>query len=102
NYFGSVELVKTNENEEPLAGAVFELRDEEGEEVLLEGLTTDEEGKVLIEDLKPGTYRLYEVEAPKGYLRNLEPAVFTILEEANGKPEPVKVGPFVNHKGTAV
>lgn len=102
NYFGSAELVKTNENEEPLAGAVFELRDEEGEEVLLEGLTTDEEGKVLIEDLTPGTYRLYEVEAPKGYLRNLEPAVFTILEEANGKPEPVKVGPFVNHKGTAV
>lgn len=102
NYFGSAELVKTNGNEEPLAGAVFELRDEEGEEVLLEGLTTDEEGKVLIEDLTPGTYRLYEVEAPKGYLRNLEPAVFTILEEANGKPEPVKVGPFVNHKGTAV
>ncbi|WP_312711208.1 SpaA isopeptide-forming pilin-related protein [Proteiniclasticum ruminis] len=102
NYFGSAELVKTNGNEEPLAGAVFELRDEEGEEVLLEGLTTDEEGTVLIEDLTPGTYRLYEVEAPKGYLRNLEPAVFTILEEANGKPEPVKVGPFVNHKGTAV
>lgn len=102
NYLGSAELVKTNEDGEPLAGAVFELRDEEGQEVLREGLTTDEEGKVKLTALTPGTYGLYEMEAPKGYLRNLEPVMFTIPEKAEGELETVLVGPFVNHKGTAV
>lgn len=101
NYKGSAVLTKVSEQGTLLAGAMFELRTGDGQEVLRENLMTGSEGKLEVSDLAPGTYRLYEVKAPEGYLRNLLPVTFVISEEAAGKPDPVAVGPVVNHQGAA-
>src|SRR5690606_22867014 len=60
---GSVELTKLdNDDDTPLAGAVFELRDEAGE-IILEGLETNTEGKLVVSNLKPGDYQFIETKA---------------------------------------
>uniref|UniRef100_UPI001ABE52AD SpaA isopeptide-forming pilin-related protein n=1 Tax=Gracilibacillus suaedae TaxID=2820273 RepID=UPI001ABE52AD len=75
---GSVELTKVGENGDTLEGAVFTLVDEEGEE-LEAGLTTNEEGILVVEDLKPGNYAFIETEAPFGYQLNTTPIEFEIV-----------------------
>ena len=71
NYKGTAELIKTDVNEEPLAGAEFELTNAEGE-VVQEKLVADENGKVTISELGSGDYTLVETKAtcliPKPYL----------------------------------
>ncbi len=76
---GSVELIKIDEDdaEIKLEGAEFELQDSEGN-MLQEGLTTDETGKLVVEDLKPGLYQFVETKAPYGYDLDPTPVVFTI------------------------
>ncbi|WP_347836443.1 SpaA isopeptide-forming pilin-related protein, partial [Gracilibacillus sp. JCM 18860] len=74
---GSVELTKIDEETgETLAGAVFELQ-QEGK-VLQEDLKTDENGKLFVENLKPGTYQFVETDAPHGYQIDRAPITFTI------------------------
>ncbi|WP_166554448.1 MULTISPECIES: SpaA isopeptide-forming pilin-related protein [Clostridia] len=76
---GAVELVKVDEDnqDKTLAGAVFELQDEAGK-TLQEGLTTNKDGKIVVEDLKPGKYQFVETQAPKGYQLNETPKPFMI------------------------
>ncbi|SFM46516.1 LPXTG-motif cell wall anchor domain-containing protein, partial [Gracilibacillus orientalis] len=74
---GSVELTKVGEEGDTLEGAVFTLVDEEGEE-LETGLTTNEEGILVVEDLKPGNYAFIETEAPFGYQLDATPIEFEI------------------------
>jgi LPXTG-motif cell wall-anchored protein len=76
---GSIELTKvdSNNNEIRLSGAEFELRDASGN-VLQSGLTTDVSGKIIVKDLKPGTYQFVETKAPIGYTLNAKPITFTI------------------------
>ncbi|SFL32957.1 Cna protein B-type domain-containing protein, partial [Gracilibacillus orientalis] len=74
---GSVELTKVGEEGETLEGAVFTLVDGEGEE-LETGLTTNEEGILVVEDLKPGNYAFIETEAPFGYQLDATPIEFEI------------------------
>src|SRR5699024_8787330 len=45
-----------------------------------ENLTTDENGKVGVEDLEPGNYRFVETKAPLGYELNDTPIEFAITE----------------------
>ncbi|MDK7472779.1 SpaA isopeptide-forming pilin-related protein [Bacillus paranthracis] len=76
---GSVELTKiddidTNTN---LANAVFNLLDENGQ-VVEEGLKTNAEGKIVVENLRPGTYQFVETIAPEHYDLNNTPIKFTI------------------------
>ena len=61
-------LVKVDEDnqDKTLEGAVFELQGADGK-VLQEGLTTNAEGKIVVENLKPGKYQFVETQAPKGY-----------------------------------
>ncbi|ENH95978.1 cell wall surface anchor family protein, partial [Gracilibacillus halophilus YIM-C55.5] len=75
---GSVELTKVGELNEPLSGAEFKLLDEAGNTLQTE-LTTDENGKLLIEDLKPGNYELVETKAPFGHELDNEPIPFEIV-----------------------
>ncbi|MBC1435381.1 collagen binding domain-containing protein [Listeria rocourtiae] len=77
---GSVELTKVNANNHSilLAGAVFDLLDEQGN-ILKEGLTTDEHGFLTVTDLKPGTYSFIETQAPAGYTLDATPLSFEIL-----------------------
>ena len=74
-----------------LAGAVFQLKDEveqevgkytydaDGKVIVLKGnAVTTENGMVYFTGLKEGTYKIYEVQAPKGYSLLGEPVEVTI------------------------
>lgn len=99
NYQGSVMLTKVDENSEPLAGAVFQLESSDGT-VLREGLVSNEEGHISVEGLAPGDYRIFETEAPEGYILNTEVVTFTIEESTEGEPEVVTLGSIMNYQGT--
>ncbi|MBC1359272.1 Cna B-type domain-containing protein [Listeria booriae] len=71
-------LVKKDTNTKAvLAGAVFNLVDENGVTVLKD-LTTDNNGIVRTGVLKPGSYTFVETKAPAGYLLDEKPVPFTI------------------------
>ncbi|WP_055736601.1 MULTISPECIES: SpaA isopeptide-forming pilin-related protein [Bacillaceae] len=74
---GAVELTKVDEEGETLEGAVFTLYDSEDNE-LQTGLTTNEEGKLVVNDLSPGSYYFVETEAPFGYQIDETPRLFKI------------------------
>lgn len=98
NYKGTAELIKTDVNEEPLAGAEFELTNAEGE-VVQEKLVADENGKVTISELGSGDYTLVETKAPEGYMLNTQTVPFTIVEQAKGEPKALELGTFTNYQG---
>ncbi|OZB90855.1 collagen binding domain-containing protein [Paenibacillus sp. XY044] len=80
-YVGSVQLTKTDAYDgSPLEGAVFNLLDEQGHEVVT-GLTTDADGKVPVPNLKAGSYMFVEVTPPVGYQSVLEPLKFEIVDD---------------------
>ncbi|PEW80823.1 collagen-binding protein [Bacillus cereus] len=76
---GSVELTKIDDidTDTKLAHAVFNLLDADGE-VVKEGLKTNDEGKIVVENLRPGTYKFIETAAPEHYDLNQTPIEFTI------------------------
>ncbi|MCH4057577.1 MAG: Cna B-type domain-containing protein [Lactobacillaceae bacterium] len=64
----SVELTKVDEQGNPLAGAVFDLYEEGNEQPIREGLTTDKNGKITLDNLTSiGDYYFVETKAPEGY-----------------------------------
>ena len=83
NYRGSMTLTKTNEAKEKLAGATFiierQLPQNKWEQIDKER-TTNKEGVVIFSDLAPGVYRLVEVSAPTGYVKNTEPVEFEVKD----------------------
>jgi len=85
----SVMIYKEDEeSRERLSGAEFELYQRQGEEweLVLSGLVTDEEGKVVLNDLTAGEYRLVEIIAPEGYkLPEEAERLFRIELDNNGK-----------------
>lgn len=77
---GSVVLTKEDAaSGDVLAGAIFELQDQQGN-VLQNNLTTDAAGKIAIDGLAPGSYRFVETQAPTGYVLNSDPLLFTIVK----------------------
>ncbi|QXE01095.1 SpaA isopeptide-forming pilin-related protein [Terribacillus sp. DMT04] len=74
---GSVKLQKTDEAGDPLQGAVFTVKDAEGNAVK-EGITSDENGLVEVKDLRPGTYTIVETKAPEFYQLDQTVHKFTI------------------------
>ncbi|MCL2775955.1 MAG: SpaA isopeptide-forming pilin-related protein, partial [Oscillospiraceae bacterium] len=68
---------------QPLAGATFMVTDSRGAVVgESAGLyTTDETGHVLIYDLEPGAYKVYEQKAPAGYILDNTVQTINILDE---------------------
>ncbi|EUJ24324.1 collagen adhesion protein [Listeria grandensis FSL F6-0971] len=76
---GTVTLTKIDalNSENTLAGASFELVDQDGN-VLLEDLITDETGKVTVDGLDPGVYAFVETAAPQGYILDKEAVPFEI------------------------
>ncbi|MCC2249809.1 LPXTG cell wall anchor domain-containing protein [Virgibacillus sp. AGTR] len=75
---GSVELTKVGETGDTLEGAVFSLVDAKGE-VLKTELTTDKNGVLVVDDLKPGNYAFIETKAPFGYQLDKTPIEFEIV-----------------------
>ncbi|MFQ9539381.1 MAG: SpaA isopeptide-forming pilin-related protein, partial [Lactococcus lactis] len=101
NYQGSAELIKHDSKGQALEGAVFKVIDADGKAVK-EGLTSDKDGKVSIDDLAPGEYSFVETKAPTGYILNTIPTPFTILAESEGQPQLVVASDnFVNYQGSA-
>ena len=84
---GSVELSKTDLDNEglPLAGVTYSLQDATGN-TLQADLVTDEDGKIIVDDLKPGDYQFVETAAVFGYDLDATPIPFTIIL---GPTEPV-------------
>ncbi|NTU89722.1 MAG: collagen binding domain-containing protein, partial [Actinobacteria bacterium] len=80
-------LKKDSVSDELLSGAVFDLTDSAGA-VLQQGLTSDGDGCVTIENLIPGDYRFVETQAPFGYDLDATPIPFTI---AKGQSEPLQI-----------
>ncbi|MED2032336.1 SpaA isopeptide-forming pilin-related protein [Bacillus thuringiensis] len=87
---GSIELTKVDiDHHGTLEGAIFNILDQDGN-VIREGLKTDQQGKVIINDLKPGNYQLVETKAPKGYQLDASPIKFTI-DKAQATPLQITV-----------
>ncbi len=77
---GSVVLTKVDaDSKAPLRKAVFTLQDEQGKPVR-EGLESGTDGKLTINDLKPGKYKLVETQAPDGYELDATPVEFEIVK----------------------
>ncbi|MED1683973.1 SpaA isopeptide-forming pilin-related protein, partial [Bacillus paranthracis] len=76
---GSVELTKIDDidTDTKLSNAVFNLLDADGE-IVEDGLKTNDEGKIVVENLRPGTYQFVETIAPEHYDLNKKPIKFTI------------------------
>ena len=79
-----IEIYKTHwDYSDPLAGAVFTLKDSSGEDVAAPTYTSRDDGLVTIAYLNDGTYKLAEIGAPKGY-RGLTSEVTITVETKNG------------------
>ncbi|MHA2893755.1 SpaA isopeptide-forming pilin-related protein [Bacillus cereus] len=87
---GAVELTKVDiDHHGTLEGAIFNILDQDGK-IIREGLKTDQHGKVIVNDLKPGNYQLVETQAPKGYQLDASPINFTI-DKAQATPLQITV-----------
>ncbi|MCM3715640.1 SpaA isopeptide-forming pilin-related protein [Alkalihalobacillus oceani] len=78
---GAVELVKADKDEPTLVleGVEFELQDSQGT-TLQTGLTTDQDGRLIVGDLRPGTYQFVETKAAEHYMLPDKPFGFTIVK----------------------
>ena len=74
----TMKVLKVNEADKPLAGAVFEIRDLAGK--VLKTFTTGADGTFAME-LPLGMYRLVEVSPPAGYAKNTVPRLVVLFRE---------------------
>ena len=74
----TMKVLKVNEADKPLAGAVFEIRDLAGK--VLKTFTTGADGTFAME-LPLGMYRLVEVSPPAGYAKNTVPRLVVLFKE---------------------
>ncbi|WP_206913072.1 hypothetical protein IGL98_000753 [Enterococcus sp. DIV0840] len=73
---GSLKVIKTNENKQVLAGAVFDVYNANNQ--YMGRITTNANGIATLGNLPYGTYKLIEVKAPNGYELDSTPKYVTI------------------------
>ncbi|MFW7433559.1 SpaA isopeptide-forming pilin-related protein [Vagococcus carniphilus] len=80
---GGVELRKIDANDKTsfLSGAEFSLYDGKTNKLIKEKIVTGKDGKVVVNNLTPGSYYFIETKAPVGYELNEEKIHFTIEAE---------------------
>lgn len=93
-----IDLLKKGEGVDKLVGVKFTLTDENGKGVNVEKkdsnnfytpgensneVTTDDNGKIYIRGLKPGTYKLTETKTKDGYVLLKDPVVIVITPSTN-------------------
>lgn len=77
----TVEITKIDiSTSEPLLNTLIEVYNAENDELIYSG-RTNEEGKIIIEELRYGKYYFIEKEAPEGYELNSEKMYFEVLED---------------------
>ncbi|GGL49439.1 SpaA isopeptide-forming pilin-related protein [Sporolactobacillus putidus] len=89
DYQGSAVLTKDDNQNHPLAGAVYELQVQNGDgswNTVKQNLATGSDGKISASGLAPGTYQFVETQAPNGYTVNASPVGFTIASSSSGDP----------------
>lgn len=80
---GAIDLLKVDDKSgKPLAGAVFRLIYENGL-VVYDDLITDENGRLFIDNLRPGNYELVELKAPAGYYLPRDNSTLILVELAD-------------------
>ena len=77
---GFLIIDKVDKEGKKLAGATFELRDNETGKVLMSGVT-DEEGQISFGRLRFDDYTLVETETPEGYVAAMDEQMITINKE---------------------
>lgn len=84
SYAGKIKITKVDSTNESvvLPGAEFELKDK-NDSVIRENLVTDSDGKVEIDNLPDGEYKLIETKAPNGYQLNSTPIEITVSDDNN-------------------
>ena len=98
----TIELTKTNKTidngvilekvdeatNQPLAGAQFILQTQAGKTIETAKMSTDDNGRLAVQDLEAGDYQFVETKAPAGYKLDSKPVPFTIKEN---QTSPVRV-----------
>ncbi len=76
----AIQLLKVNENNTPLQGAIFKVETEDGK-VVAQNVKSNADGLVTVTVPGPGKYRFIEIQAPDGYKLDNTPQYVTITEE---------------------
>ncbi|MEG2712411.1 MAG: SpaA isopeptide-forming pilin-related protein, partial [Clostridia bacterium] len=87
---GNIELIKIDQNKEKVQGALFELKDENGN--IVGESTSDKNGVVRFSGLNVGTYTILEKVAPTGYVLDRKPISASVTAGATSKVT------FINNK----
>lgn len=71
---GKIKVIKVDKenNEVKLPGAVYEIKNKDG--VVVDTITTDENGEAFTKDLRVGKYTIHEITAPENYQLDAEDA----------------------------
>lgn len=90
----SIEFVKNNENNQPLAGATFGLYDSEDE--LVQSQTSQSgDGKVTFTNIGEGSYSVKEISPPYGYLP-ISGVIYNVTVSAEDHNETIELNPVAN------
>jgi len=102
---GGVILKKLDsDSKDTIAGAVFDLLDKNGN-IIKQGMVTDGNGEIAVDDLPAGEYSFVETQPAAGYELNTTPIEFTVVA---GQTTPVELEKFnvsttvVSNTGTVV
>lgn len=102
NQQNKVTLIKQDEHNNPLAGAVFKLekKSSDGTYTLVRtDIKSDKNGKVEMNGLPAGYYRLTETQAPAGFIVNTKALHFSIAKNEKNQVSDVNLGAMTNYQG---
>ncbi|UPV78757.1 SpaA isopeptide-forming pilin-related protein [Bacillus rugosus] len=102
NQQNQVTLIKQDEQNKPLAGAVFKLEKKlnDGTYTLIRtDIKSDKNGKVEMNGLPAGYYRLTETQAPAGFIVNTKAIHFSIAKNEKNQVSDVNLGKMTNYQG---
>ncbi|MCY8870535.1 SpaA isopeptide-forming pilin-related protein [Bacillus inaquosorum] len=102
NQQNKVTLIKQDEQHNPLAGAVFKLekKSNDGTYTLIRtDIKSDKNGKVEMNGLPAGYYRLTETKAPAGFIVNTKAIHFSIAKNEQNQVSDVNLGAMTNYQG---
>ncbi|PJH93601.1 SpaA isopeptide-forming pilin-related protein [Bacillus sp. SN1] len=102
NEQNKVSLIKQDEQHKPLAGAVFKLekKSNDGTYTLIRtDIKSDKNGKVEMNGLPAGYYRLTETKAPAGFIVNTKAIHFSIAKNEQNQVSDVNLGAMTNYQG---